>query len=110
VLLVRREFLERHPDRVEALLRGHVEATKWLTANPDEARKRINAALEKLTGKPIGEAVITRALASLTFTTDPQMASLAKSAADAAALGLLKLDGIDLASLYDPALLQRVAP
>lgn len=110
VLLVRREFLEKHPDRVEALLRGHVEATKWLTANPDEARKRVNTALEKLTGKPIGEAVIARAFASLTFTNDPQMASLAKSAADAAALGLLKLDGVDLAGLYDPALLQRVAP
>lgn len=110
VLLVRREFLDRHPDRVDALLRGHVEATKWLTANPDEARKRVNAALEKLTGKAIGEAVITRAFASLTFGNDPQMASLARSAADAAALGLLKLDGVDLAPLYDPAPLQRVAP
>jgi NitT/TauT family transport system substrate-binding protein len=110
VLLVRREFLEKHPDRVEALLRGHVEATKWLTANPDEARKRVNTALEKLTGKPIGEAVIARAFASLTFTNDPQMASLARSAADAAALGLLKLDGVELAGLYDPSLLQKVAP
>lgn len=110
VLLVRREFLERHPDRVEALLRGHVEVTKWLTANPDEARKRVNATLERLTGKPIGEAVITRAFTSLTFTTDPQMASLSRSAADAAAHGLLKLDGVDLAPLYDPAPLQRVAP
>lgn len=110
VLLVRREFLERHPDRVEALLRGHVEATKWLVAHPDEARGKVNAALEKLTGKPIAEAVITRAFASLTFSTDPQMASLAKSAADAAALGLLKLNGIDLAPLYDPAPLQRAAP
>lgn len=110
VLLVRREFLERHPDRVDALVRGHVEATKWLTANLDEARKQVNAALEKLTGKPIGEAVITRAFGSLTFTTDPQMDSLARSAADAAALGLLKLDGVDLAPLYDPAPLKRVAP
>ena len=110
VLLVRREFLERHPDRVDALLRGHVEATNWLVAHADEARGKVNAALEKLTGKPIAEAVITRAFASLSFSTDPQMASLTKSAADAAALGLLKLDGIDLAPLYDPAPLQRVAP
>ena len=43
VLLVRREFLERHPDRVDALVRGHVEATKWLTANLEEARKQVNA-------------------------------------------------------------------
>ncbi|MBA3550261.1 MAG: ABC transporter substrate-binding protein [Nannocystis sp.] len=110
VLLVRREFLERHPDRVEALLRGHVEATKWLVAHPDEARGKVNGVLEKLTGKPIAEAVITRAFTSLTFSTDPQMASLAKSAADAAELGLLKLNGIDLAPLHDPGPLQRVAP
>lgn len=110
VLLVRRDFLERHPERVLALLRGHVEATKWLVAHQDEARTRVNAVLEKLTGKPIGEAVMARAFGSLTFSTDPQMASLAKSAADAAALGLLKLDGVDLAPLHDPAPLQRALP
>ena len=110
VLLVRREFLQQHPGRVEALLRGHVEATKWLQQNPDEARTRVNASIEKLTGKPIGKPVMERAFATLSFTTDPQMASLAKSATDAAGLGLLKLDGVDLAQLYDPSLLQKVAP
>ena len=108
VLLVRREFLQQHPDRVEALLRGHVEATKWLQQNPEEARTRVNAAIEKLTGKPIGKPVMDRAFATLTFTTDPQMASLAKSADDAAALGLLKLGSVDLGQLYDPALLKKV--
>jgi NitT/TauT family transport system substrate-binding protein len=110
VLLVRREFLERHPDRVDALLRGHVEVTRWLATHPDEARTRVNAVLEKLIGKPIGDAVIARAFASLTFTTDPQMTALAKAAADAAALGLLKLDNVDLAPLHDPRPLLRVAP
>jgi len=109
VLLVRREFLERHPDRVEALLRGHVEATRALVADPDAARARVNAALERLTGKAIGEAVLARAFASLTFSSDPQMASLTKSAADAAALGLLRLGDLDLAPLYDPAPLQRAS-
>lgn len=109
VLLVRREFLERHPDRVEALLRGHVEATRALVADLDAARARVNAALERLTGKAIGEAVLARAFASLTFSSDPQMASLKKSAADAAALGLLRLGDLDLAPLYDPAPLQRAS-
>ena len=110
VLLVRREFLQQHPERVEALLRGHVEATKWLQANPEDAKTRVNAAIERLTGKPIGKPVIDRAFPTLTFNTDPQMASLEKSAADAEKLGLLKLEGVDLAQLHDPAPLQKLAP
>ncbi len=110
VLLVRREFLQQHPDRVEALLRGHVEVTKWLQANVEDAKTRVNAAIEKLTGKPIGKPVLDRAFAGLSFGTDPQMASLQKSAADAESLGLLKLEGVDLAQLYDASLLQKVGP
>lgn len=110
VLLVRRDFLEKHPDRAEALLRGHIEATRWLSEHPEDARTRVNAAIEKLTGKPIGKPIIDRAFPSLSFGTDPQMASLAKSAADAEQLGLLKLEGVDLAGLYDPSLLKKLAP
>lgn len=110
VLLVRKDFLDQHPDRVAALLRGHVEATDWLSKNAGPARTKVNAAIEQLTGKPIGQAIMDRAFPSLSFTTDPQMASLEKSAADAAALGLLKLEGVQLAGLHDPAPLQKIQP
>ena len=106
VLLVRQAYLQRHPGRVEALLRGHVEATRALQR--EGARERVNAAIARLTGKALGESVLRRAFASLTFSDDPQMASLIEMAGDAAALGLLRPGDVDLAQIYDPTLLRRV--
>ncbi len=108
VLLVRGQFLKEHPERVEALLRGHVEVTGWVDKNRKEAQAKVNAALEKLSGKKIAEEVISRAFESLNFGPDPALASLEKSARDAEALGLLKLEGVDLAGIFDATLLKKV--
>jgi NitT/TauT family transport system substrate-binding protein len=108
VLLVRGQFLKEHPDRVEALLRGHVEVTGWVDEHRKEAQAKVNAALEKLSGKKIAEEVISRAFESLNFGTDPALGSLEKSARDAEALGLLKLEGVDLAGIFDATLLKKV--
>lgn len=108
VLLVRGQFLKEQPGRVEALLRGHVEATGWIDKNRKEAQGKVNAALEQLTGKKIADEVISRAFESLSFGTDPALASLEKSAHDAEALGLLKLDGVALAGIFDATLLKKV--
>lgn len=108
VLLVRGQFLKEHPDRVEALLRGHVEVTGWVDKNRKEAQAKVNTALEKLSGKKIAEEVISRAFESLNFGTDPALASLEKSARDAEALGLLKLEGVELAGIFDATLLKKV--
>lgn len=108
VLLVRVQFLKDHPEQVEALLRGHVEVTGWVEKNRKEAQTKVNAALEKLTGKKIADEVISRAFESLSFGTDPAVASLEKSARDAEGLGLLKLEGVDLAGIFDAALLKKI--
>jgi NitT/TauT family transport system substrate-binding protein len=108
VLLVRGQFLKEHPDRVEALLRGHVEVTGWVDEHRKEAQAKVNAALEVLVGRKISDEVISRAFESLSFGTDPALASLERSAKDAEALGLLKLDGVDLAGIFDATLLKKV--
>ncbi|WP_341997166.1 ABC transporter substrate-binding protein [Microbacterium sp. LWH7-1.2] len=71
VLLVRKEFLDEHPDVVADLLKGHEAAVNWIADNPDEAPAVINGAIEKETGKPLADAVITRALEHVTFSVDP---------------------------------------
>ena len=71
VLLVHKEFLDQHPDVVADLLAGHEAAVQWIADNPDEAPAVINGAIEKETGKPLADAVITRALEHVTFSVDP---------------------------------------
>jgi sulfonate transport system substrate-binding protein len=105
-LLVRTKYLREHPDVVRRLLAGHVEATKYLNENATDAKATVNEALKKLSGKALTGAVIDKAWSNLTFTVDPIASSLARSAADAIAIGLLQQ--IDLKGLYELAPLNRV--
>ena len=71
VLLVRKEFLDEHPDVVADLLAGHEAAVQWIADNAADAPAAINGAIEKETGKPLDDAVIARALEHVTFSVDP---------------------------------------
>jgi NitT/TauT family transport system substrate-binding protein len=98
-LIVRTAFLEQHPEVVASLLRGHVAAVDAVNDRPDEARAVTNQQIEQLTGKALGEELITAAWANLEFTVDPISASLAQGARDAEAVGLL--ERVDLAGIYE---------
>lgn len=105
-LVVRTEFLEDHPDVVRQLLEGHVATTAWVNANPAAAQAAVNARVESLTGKRVGDAVLAAAWENLTFTNDPLAASLRASADQARAVGLL--DEVDLGGLHDLGLLNEI--
>ena len=107
-LLVRADFLEQHPESVKKLLRAHVAAGEWLLAQPAEAKKVVNDAITKITGKAIGAELLDASWANLTFTNDPIAGSLRKSAEDAKAAGLLDLAGVDLSKIYALDLLNAV--
>jgi NitT/TauT family transport system substrate-binding protein len=83
-----------------------VAANAYVNANPAEAQKIANDQIEQLTTKRLKDGVMTSAWSNLTFTNDPVASSLAKSAADANALGLL--DKVDLKGIYDLGLLNEV--
>ncbi len=106
-LIVRTEFLEKYPQTVEALLRGHVDAVQWATENSAEAKTVVNDGINTLTGKPLTPEVIDRAWQNLTVTHDPIAASLQHSADSAVTAGVAK-EKVDLHGIYELSILNRI--
>jgi NitT/TauT family transport system substrate-binding protein len=98
-VIARTAFLREQPELVSRFLRAHRRAVEFLNAEPARAREISNAAIGRITGKPLPDAVIERAWSTLAFTVDPIADSLRKSAEDAVAAGLL--EPVDLAGIYD---------
>jgi NitT/TauT family transport system substrate-binding protein len=101
VLVVRTDYLQRHPDVVAGLLRGQVEANSFVNAQPAEAQRLLSGALERLTGQALRQDEIAASWQHMTFSNDPLVGLLKQSASAAAALGFLKLDGADVALITD---------
>jgi NitT/TauT family transport system substrate-binding protein len=97
-LIVRTDFLKKHPETVKRLLRGQIEANAYVNAHSDDAQQVVNDAIGKLTGKSLKVETVKAAWANLTFTDDPAVASLAQSAKHAEDVGLLK--AVDLTGIY----------
>jgi NitT/TauT family transport system substrate-binding protein len=106
-LIVRTDFLEQHPQTVEALLRGHVDAVQWATQNSAEAKTVVNAGINTLTSKPLPPAVADRAWQNLTVTDDPIATSLQRSAANAVTAGVTTKQ-VDLHGIYELSILNRI--
>jgi NitT/TauT family transport system substrate-binding protein len=105
-LLVRKEFLRKHPETVKALITAQLEANNKIAADPAAAKTVINDALKELTGKALKQPVIDRAFAQIELTVDPVAGSLKLGAEHAFASGLVKKG--DLKGIYDLSLLEQV--
>lgn len=106
VLLVRKEFLDQHPDVVADLLAGHAAAVQWIADNPADAPAVINEAIEAETGKPLADEVITRALEHVTFSVDPHADTFEALVEDGIAAGTQKEGSIE--GLFDLRLLNEL--
>jgi NitT/TauT family transport system substrate-binding protein len=106
-LVVRTEFLEKHPDAVRRLIEGQVAANEFVNANPDQTQKIVNDAITKYTGKGFAADIISGAWKNLTFTNDPYPATLIESADHAVGVGLLE-PVKNLTELYDLSILNAV--
>jgi NitT/TauT family transport system substrate-binding protein len=71
VVIVRRAFLDEHPDLVRKFLAGHVSAVERLRSQPDVARAVVAQQIERISKKAIPDQVLRDALGRTDLTYDP---------------------------------------
>lgn len=72
VVIVRKEFLERHPDLVEKFLETHINLTGEIQKDPDTAKKLINREIKKSLGKSLKDDILNEAFTRLVVTYNPE--------------------------------------
>lgn len=111
-VVVRKQFLEQHPDIVEAFLRGHVAALQEINKDAAKGQTESIAGIKAITGKELDAQAVKTAWPEMEFTADPLKSTLDQSAKHAIAVGLLEQgeydDAGDINSMYDLTLLNKV--
>lgn len=105
VVIARTEFIEEHPDIVQAWIDGHVAVTQWLIDHPAEAQKQVNDAIEHITDKRLADATLAAAWSRLQPQTALLRDSITTFANQAVALDFLDTSAVDLTQLYDESFL-----
>jgi NitT/TauT family transport system substrate-binding protein len=107
-LLASTRFLKQHSEIVKTWLAAHVELTQWINSHRDEAKKIVNAEIQRLVGKGLRTDVLDEAVSRMDFTYDPIRNSLTASADAAFELGFLGRERPNLAGIYDLSLVNEV--
>ena len=107
-LIVSQKFLRQHPDLVKNWIRANLELTEWINGHLPEAKKLLNAQIQKETGKALPAAIVDEAFSRVDVTYDPIRSSLLTSARSAFDAGFLGRQMPDLSGLYDLSLLNQV--
>jgi NitT/TauT family transport system substrate-binding protein len=106
VLVVTQSFLSAHPAIVADLVKAQVEANDFIKSNPSAAEADANAELAAYTGKPLKTSIVAASFKEITFTDDPDAASLTADATQAVSVGLLK--PVSLSGIFDLGPLNQV--
>jgi len=106
VLIVTTKFLDAHPDVVQHLIEGLVDAVDLTKSNPSQAQALTGQGIKAVTGKALKPSLISASFSHITFTLDPIASSLQTAADHAHALGFLKSS--DLGNIVDLTLLNKV--
>lgn len=76
VVVVRKEFMEEHPDYVEAFLKAHEAATVKIVEEQEASLKIMNAELQSATGKSLSNSIIKKAFERIMVDTALNKASI----------------------------------
>lgn len=90
VLVVRKDFLDQHPQTVQAVLKAVLDANNLAAGDPGEAKAAVNRQLKSLTGAALGQPVLDRAFADIDLTTDPLASRFPQLAQDQVTAGIAK--------------------
>jgi len=108
IVISSRQFLEDHPETVNALLKGLVGETEKIQADPTKAQTELNAAIAELTGgKPLADTTIQAAFGNIAPTWDPLASTLNQLATNGVTAGTLAT-APDLNGIYDLRELNKV--
>jgi len=100
VVAVRTGFLRDHPDLVARWLQGHVQSTRWLRANPQEAQALFNQEMARVLGKGLPDRVLAQAWAAIDFESAIPEEAVLGAAALAYEVGYLGQRRPDLGGLF----------
>lgn len=100
VLIVRSEFLEKHPDIVQKWVEAHVQTSDWINEHPAETKLIFNDFLKKKTGKTFPSEILNEAFSNLQITSDPIESSINTFAERANSIGYLGREGYSLEGIF----------
>lgn len=101
VLVVRKKFMDEHPELVQKWVTAHIEITNWLTNNFTKAKQIFNEELQRETGRPLPPSYLDHSFGRISFTYDPMKPQILESAKRAFAVGYLGRQEPDLKDLYE---------
>jgi NitT/TauT family transport system substrate-binding protein len=92
VLIVRTDYLQQHPQTVEALVKGTQQAVDFATASPDQAKTITNDSIKQITNSSLSAPVLDRAFTELSFDTDPLAATFPQLSKDSVTAGVTQTE------------------
>jgi NitT/TauT family transport system substrate-binding protein len=107
VLIVRTEYLQQHPDTVQALLRGEQKAIDFANAQQAQAKTVTDEAIKKITNSSLSPSVLDRAFSELQFDSDPLAATFPQLSKDSVTAGATPTE-TDLHGFVDVTALNAV--
>ena len=99
-VVVRKQFLDQHPDLVQKFLQAHVDTVQYILSNPTAAQAIVNSEIKRITGKALTSAEISMAFTNQNITYDPLGDTLLTSSDRAYALGFLGTNKPNLSGIY----------